>query len=229
MLLLSRYRTLRSFVVLPILIFHPLSAYHCRSVAVQLVYEIGDPGAYHVPDVACDFTAVQMEQVQRLRATAAAPHPQRFHTHALPTASFTPVVSCRHGSQVGAERVRVAGVRGQPPSDTYKVTSTYFDGWRNEALLVIAGMEADRKAQATGDALFKRTRAMLRAAGLADYTETRIEIIGAETMFGANATVQGPREVGPRHLIMPCVVTQPDPHSPCTWPMHAPMPRLCSR
>lgn len=33
------------------------------SVCEQMLYEIGDPGAYHVPDVACDFTQVQMKQV----------------------------------------------------------------------------------------------------------------------------------------------------------------------
>ena len=46
------------------------------------------------------------------------------------------------------------------------MTTTYFDGWRNEAVLVIAGADAARKAQRTGEALFERTRAMLAAHGL---------------------------------------------------------------
>lgn len=33
------------------------------SVIEQMVYEIGDPGAYHVPDVACDWTQVVMKEV----------------------------------------------------------------------------------------------------------------------------------------------------------------------
>merc|ERR1712151_524525 len=33
------------------------------SAAEQLLYEIHDPGAYHVPDVACDWTQVHLDQV----------------------------------------------------------------------------------------------------------------------------------------------------------------------
>jgi hypothetical protein len=120
------------------------------TVAEQMLYEIGDPRAYHVPDVACDFTDVRFEAE-------------------------------------GAERVRVTGARGRPPTDSYKVSATFMDGFRNAAFLTIAGEMAAAKARRTGEALFKRMARMLGEQGLPPFSETRIEVIGAEDMYGANA------------------------------------------
>lgn len=119
------------------------------TVAEQMLYEIGDPRAYHVPDVACDFTAVQFEAI-------------------------------------GPDRVRVTGARGQPPTSTYKVSATFMDGFRNAAFLTIAGDQAAAKARRTGESLFKRMARMLAEQGLPPFSETRIEVLGAEDMFGAS-------------------------------------------
>jgi hypothetical protein len=120
------------------------------TVSEQLVYEIGDPRAYLVPDVTCDFTSVTFEQT-------------------------------------GPHRVRVSGARGRAPTPTYKVSATFADGYRNMAVLVIGGQDAAAKARRTGEAILNRTSKMLASLGLPAYTETRIELLGAEDMFGARA------------------------------------------
>ena len=120
------------------------------TVSEQLVYEIGDPRAYLVPDVTCDFTAVTFEQT-------------------------------------GENRVLVSGAKGRAPTPTYKVSATFADGFRNMAVLVIGGQDAAAKARRTGEAILNRTSKMLAALGLPAYTETRIELLGAEDMFGAHA------------------------------------------
>jgi hypothetical protein len=120
------------------------------TVAEQLLYEIGDPRAYLVPDVTCDFTRVRFEQA-------------------------------------GPDRVRVSGARGLPPTGTYKVSATFADGFRNIAVLVIGGEQAAAKARRTGETILARTSKMLAQLGLPPYSETRLEVLGAEDMYGAGA------------------------------------------
>ena len=128
------------------------------AVAEQLLYEIGDPAAYLLPDVTCDFRAVRIEQE-------------------------------------GPDRVRIAGARGRPPTGTYKFSGTYQDGFRSSGTMIVIGIDAVAKAKRTAEAILERTRAMLHRAGLPDYSDSLIEVVGAETMYGPHARAQGAREV----------------------------------
>lgn len=128
------------------------------TVAEQIVYEIGDPTAYLLPDVTCDWSQVQLRQV-------------------------------------GDHQVEVSGARGRAPSDSYKVSATYQDGFRSSSTMMIGGVDAVRKAEAVAAAILKRTRAMFAARGLADYQRTDVEVLGAEANWGANARRRDTREV----------------------------------
>mmetsp|Transcript_80176 Transcript_80176/g.226977 ORF Transcript_80176/g.226977 Transcript_80176/m.226977 type:complete len:615 (-) Transcript_80176:89-1933(-) len=116
------------------------------TVCEQMLYEIGDPGAYHVADVACDFTQVQIEEVD-------------------------------------TNVVRVTGARGQPPTDTYKVCATYANGWTYTPTFTFVGHDAARKAKRVAATLLARWRAILQRAKIEDFSEVRIETIGAGQFF----------------------------------------------
>ena len=128
------------------------------TVAEQMLYEIGDPQAYVLPDVVCDFSEVVLEQV-------------------------------------GENRVHVSGATGRPAPATYKVCMTHEDGYRGGHSFTFYGIDADRKAQRFADAAVARARRALRARNAADFTETSIEVIGAESQYGTAREIEGAREV----------------------------------
>ena len=127
-------------------------------VAEQVIYEIGDPAAYLLPDVVCDFRNVKLQQD-------------------------------------GLHRVRVSGARGRPAPSSYKVSATYGEGWRLFTTLMIGGSDAARKAQRVGEAILQRTRRMFSERGWADYSETSLEVLGAESTYGPHARTGATREV----------------------------------
>jgi len=128
------------------------------TVAEQMLYEIGDPRAYVLPDVTCDFSTATL-------------------------------------AQVGEHRVRVSGASGRPPPAHYKVSATYADEFRGGTYLTFYGFDADHKARAFAAAAFDAARRMFAAHGLADFSETSIELLGTESQYGAFSAVSGSREV----------------------------------
>lgn len=137
-------------------------------VAEQILYEVGDPAAYLLPDVVADFSAVQVA-------------PQ------------------------GPDRVLVQGARGRAPGPDYKVSATWQDGYRATALISIVGPEAPAKARRTGTELLARAARLFARHGLAAFTDTRIEVLGAESAYPAAARAATPREV-----VLRLVMLHPD-------------------
>ncbi|WP_431898776.1 acyclic terpene utilization AtuA family protein [Nonomuraea sp. bgisy101] len=60
-------------------------------------------------------------------------------------------------SQQGLDRVRVSGVRGEPPPGTLKVAVNYLGGYRNTMTLVLTGLDLEEKARVAQEAIWART------------------------------------------------------------------------
>jgi len=59
-------------------------------------------------------------------------------------------------ADAGPDRVHVSGVRGLPPTDTYKVSISYQDGYKMVGQLTVAGPEAVDKARLCAEVVFQR-------------------------------------------------------------------------
>ena len=87
--------------------------------------------------------------------------------------------------QLADNRVLVSGATGRPAPDTYKVSATYADQFRGGTYMTFYGIDADKKARALGEAIFEASRTVFKAFGLADFSETSIELLGTESHYGA--------------------------------------------
>src|SRR5471030_1365432 len=128
------------------------------TVGEQMLYEIGDPRAYLLPDVVCDFSQVKLQQQ-------------------------------------GKNAVQVHGAKGLPPTDQYKVSATYPDGFRCTASCLIAGIDAVDKARRVSEAIINKTSEIFSQRGWAPYSEVNIELLGTEATYGPHGQRQDSREV----------------------------------
>ncbi len=120
------------------------------AVSEQILYEVGDPQAYALPDVVCDFS--------QLDVTAE-----------------------------GEGRVRVSNAKGYPPTGKLKTCVTFENGHRFIGIMPVVGRDAAKKAQAQADAVLTRVGEMLRGRNLPPLRDTRVELLGMEASYGAQA------------------------------------------
>jgi hypothetical protein len=119
------------------------------TVVEQLLYEIGDPGAYLTPDVVTDFRMLDV-------------------------------------AAVGDDRVRVAGARGLPSTDTLKVTVVHKDGWRATGFALISGPDVVAKGERMAEMLWHRIGT--------DFADRRAELVGYRSCWGSGAPDVEPNE-----------------------------------
>ena len=128
------------------------------TVAEQMVYEIGDPRQYMLPDVVCDWTQVQIQQL-------------------------------------GENLVKVSNAKGLPPTESYKVSATYLDGFRATGMLMLGGIDAAKKAQTVANAIIERCNEIFAAMKLGPFTEVNVEALGSEATYGPHSRTANTREV----------------------------------
>jgi len=92
-------------------------------------------------------------------------------------------------TQAGENQVRIRGARGRAPTGTYKVSGTWHDGFRLATTLTVAGDHAIEKGRRAGQSILARARRLILQAGLGDFTETNLEVLGSEEpSYGAQAS-----------------------------------------
>jgi len=96
---------------------------------------------------------------------------------------------------VDKDIVEVKGAIGYPAPKDYKVSMTYSDGFRGGHLMSFVGIDASKKANAYGEAIFKRSRNIMKKMNISDFTETSIEILGDESQYSKKNKSLNSREV----------------------------------
>ena len=128
------------------------------TVAEQMLYEIGDPQSYILPDVICDFSQVKIKELEK-------------------------------------DIVRVTDAVGYPAPKQYKVCATYADGFRAGHLCSFVGIDAAKKARSYGEAIFNRSRLIMRMMNIPDFDETSIEVLGDNSQYSQKEGNPNNREV----------------------------------
>lgn len=92
--------------------------------------------------------------------------------------------------ETGPDRVRAAGARAAPRTDTYKVSVGYFDGHAGEGQISYGGPGAVARARLAAEVVAER----LRLRGFA-YDDWRVDLIGLDSLHGPGAGRPEPYEV----------------------------------
>ena len=82
-------------------------------------------------------------------------------------------------NDLGGNKVSISNVAGLPPTDSYKVSISYFAGYKASGQLTVSGPNAYKKAQLTAEIIWKR----LKNTGVT-FEDTSTEYLGLSSCHG---------------------------------------------
>ena len=91
--------------------------------------------------------------------------------------------------------MRISGAKGRPATDTYKVSTTWPDGFKFSSIFMLGGREAAAKGRHSAESIIKKTRRLFAEKNMADYRDVSIEVIGSEATYGPHSRTADAREV----------------------------------
>lgn len=115
-------------------------------------------------------------------------------------------------TNLGNNRFRISGAKGKAPPSTYKVSATYSDGFKAEAILAIFGPEASKKAKLCGEIILQRVadsgyileRSQIECLGAGDIVGGVVPNIGVDSL----ECVLRVAGADPRHEALECFVKE---------------------
>ena len=106
---------------------------------------------------------------------------------------------------LGSDKVMVQGAKGWPPTNNYKVSATYMNGYRIVGTLVIGGQDAKMKGKIIAEAIFKKCSLILEEHDLPPFTNTSYDLLGSDSIYQDNKT-----KLSTREIVLRLVARHPD-------------------
>ncbi len=98
-------------------------------------------------------------------------------------------------NDLGSNQVMVQGAKGFPPTNYYKVSATYMNGYHVAGTLVIGGKNAKMKGEIIAKAILKKCSRILKEQNLDPFTKTSYDLLGSDSIYGEKESKFSTREI----------------------------------
>ena len=124
---------------------------------------------------------------------------QLLYEIADPGAYLLPDVTCDFTKvslrEIGKDQVLVRGASGRAPTNNYKVSATYMNGYRVAGTLVIGGKDAKEKGTIIAKAIINKVSQILIENDLEPFNKVSYDLLGTDSIYGPKNSYNDSKEI----------------------------------